>query len=93
MNYKFMLYTMSIFFLLFISINNIMQYTYKRSNYNGILEKYELIKNTYNETLEESNQLDIGSNKERYFREQYNVSKNGEILFKFPEDDNENISS
>ncbi len=33
-----------------------------------------------------------GSNKEKYFRQEYKVSKNGEVLFVFPEDEESNSS-
>ncbi len=82
-----------IILLLLVSIKNVYEFVQKKIEYNEIQSEYGEVESTYKESELQSEQLEINKNKERYFREHYNVSKKGEILFKFPEENYEDTSS
>ncbi len=73
--------------LLVFSAYNIYILIDKKSYYNEENAKYNMAKEKYEKLKIENDQIKVSKNKERYFRQNYNVSKDGEVLFKFPEDE------
>lgn len=64
-------------------------------NYKDLKEKQKestQIEESFNSKKEELDRVLKGDNREKYFREEYKISEEGDILFVFPEDESTSSS-